>query len=92
MCKLPNSPQDCESCQTVETTFGSLKQAQNEAFQDGMSYFMRKLIQINNEAQTFEPMLFEAVVRAQAIIFANVQPYDEPECDCSSEPECDCHE
>ena len=89
MCRLPDHAIDCEACSTTMITFQSLKNAQNEAFQDGITFLIEKLIQTNRDAQTFDQVLFEGIIRAHGMIFASSKLFDEPECECKDIIECE---
>lgn len=90
MCKLPDRDIDCAACRPVTMSYGSLKQAQNEAFQEGITFIVERMIEVNRDAQSFEPVLFEGIARAHGMIFANVQLFEQPDCECRDVPECEC--
>jgi hypothetical protein len=67
----------------VTITYSGLKQAQNEAFQDGISFASNRLARFFDKEPNLEKML------EFLSLLGNVKAYDEGDEGCSCEENCD---
>lgn len=101
MCKLSQNSCPCgcaesaeqESCaahEEVTVTFGGLKSAQNEAFQEGIGYGLRMAKRLNEQNAIFDLQSFNLLMDFIAGIYREEALYETPTCNCESLDWSDC--
>jgi hypothetical protein len=82
MCKTNAPRSNCDSCVEAVITNGTLKAAQNEAFQDGITYAIFRIIQSNVETKTFDQSTLSAVLLTLKTAMKDDREYEYPVCSC----------
>lgn len=68
---LAEQESQCAHCQPVTVTYGGLKNAQNEAFQEGIAFALKKI----------------AAYQGAELDGRKYELYDEPACTCGGRPQ-----